>query len=203
MKWLANIVMGHRAVGLVRRFASHLPSEGRIADVGSGTGHNAEQLRRSTRLTVDEYDVADLHWVGPGPTMLRGTAIPASDQAFESLLLLYVLQYPECVCALLSEARRVTRGTVIVVQSTYSGRLGLFVLRLREVVWGRMAFSIAAWMRLVKSNRCPLAPQHFFTRQELFDEFQQSGFVVRTMETLNWPGLNVSRDLFVLEAAAI
>lgn len=203
MKRLANLLMRHRASRLFGRIASHLPTEGTIADVGSGTGHNAEELRQRTRLIVNEYDVADLHWVGPGPMMLEGTAIPAPDQAFDSLLLLYVLQYPESVPTLLSEARRVTRGRVIVVQSTYSGRRSLFVLRLREFVWGRLAFSLAAWARLVRPNRCPLVPHHFFTRQELFSAFQSSGFDVRATETLNWPGLNVSRDLFVLEASPI
>ena len=199
MKRLANLLMQQRSVHLFRRIAPHLPVEGTIADIGSGTGHNAEQLRQATHLTVNEFDVADLHWVGPGPIMLEGTAIPAQDQAFATLLLLYVLQYPDSVPTLLREARRVTRGTVIVVQSTYSGRFGLLVLRLREFVWGRLAFSLAAWARLVRSKRCPLVPHHFFTRQELVNAFQSSGFNVRALETLNWPGLNVSRDLFVLE----
>ena len=41
MKWLADWVMTHRATALVARIGSHLPAAGLVADIGSGTGHNA------------------------------------------------------------------------------------------------------------------------------------------------------------------
>jgi hypothetical protein len=129
--------MEQRARALFLRVSPHLPVTGTIADIGAGTGHNAEQIRHRTGLIVNEYDVADLHWVGPGPTLMSDDAVPADDQCFASLLLLFVLQYPESVSRILLEARRVTQGSVIVLQSTYTGTHGLFVLRLREFFWGK------------------------------------------------------------------
>ncbi|WP_010586841.1 hypothetical protein [Schlesneria paludicola] len=200
MRWIADVVMKHRARALYRRISPHLPMVGIIADLGSGTGHNAELIRQRTALRVTEYDVADLHWVGPGPTLLANNSVPTHDHHFASLLLLYVLQYPESVAPLLSEAQRITEGPVIVVQSTYTGRLGRFVLRCREFCWGRAAFHIAAFLRIVECHDCPLVPCRYWTREELLDEFRRSGFVVRALIPSNWPGLSVSRDLFVLEA---
>jgi hypothetical protein len=200
VKWVADVIMQKRARALYRRVSRHLPLSGTIADIGSGTGHNADQIRRRTSLIVKEYDVADLHWIGPGPALMSAESVPATNRSFDALLLLFVLQYPEFVSRILSEARRVTVGPVIVLQSTYSGRWGRLVLWFREFFWGRMAFRLANFAGLVPSDQCPLHPRHVFTRQELLEQFHRTGFNVRTMDPSNWPGLNVSRDLFVLEA---
>ncbi len=200
MKRLANLIMAQRARKLFRRIEPHLPDSGTIADFGSGTGHNADQIRRRTRLQVNEYDIADLHWVGPGPVILRNSAIPVEDNYFAAMLVLFVLQYPESVSQVLLEARRVTRGPVIVVQSTCGGALGLMALGVREFFWGKLAFRLAVWTRLIPKSDCPFVPRRRFSRRELLDEFQRSGFVLRTSDQTNWPGLNLSRDLFVLES---
>jgi hypothetical protein len=202
VKWAANIVMEQRARALFRRVSPHLPVTGTIADIGAGTGHNAEQIRRRTDLIVNEYDVADLHWVGPGPALMSDDAVPADDQSFALLLLLFVLQYLESVSRILLEARRVTQGSVIVIQSTYTGIHGLFALRLREFFWGKLAFHLAVLMKLISCNDFPLHPHHFFNRRELLEEFRRSGFAVRAIHRSRWPGLIVSRDLFVLDAVA-
>ena len=200
MRWLADIVMRRRARDLFARLAPHLPNRGTIADVGSGTGHNAEHIREHTALAVCEYDVADLHWVGAGPTLISEHAIPTHDRRFASLLLLFVLQYVDSVPSLLLETSRVAEGPVIVLQSTYSGAWGRCVLRLREFCWGRGAYAFAALLGLVSRVDCPLEPRRYFTRAELVEEFRLAGFAVRTVLPANWPGLHVSRDLFVLEA---
>ena len=208
MNWLANAIMERRAKDLYHRVKPWLPVSGTIADLGSGTGHNAEQIRRRTGCTVQEYDVVDLHWVGPGPVLIDRNVIPAADHTFASLLLLFVLQYPESVCQVLNEVRRVTRGRVIVVQSTYTGVWGRLVLKVREFAWGRLAFHLAVLFGLVHASRCSLVhasrcsvvPQRHFTTAELIDVFHQSKFIVREIHRSRWRGFCVSRDLFVLEA---
>lgn len=200
MKWIADRIMNNRAAVLVDRISGDLPSDGTIADIGSGTGHNAEKIRLSTCLSVEEFDVSDLHWRGPGPKIIVDETIPADDRRFDAVLLLFVLHYPDSPQTLLREARRISRNRVIVVQSTYSGWLGLSVLRLRELFWGRIAYYLAAMVRLVSGGTCPLSPKRYFTRPELVECFQQAGFVVRTVRPSTWPGLRVSRDLFLLES---
>ena len=200
MKWLANRIMAHRATALFDRVGPHLPSAGTIADLGSGTGHNAEEIRRCTTLSVSEFDVADLHWVGPGPTVFEEPRIPADDGAFDGLLLLFVLQYVDSPHALFSEVRRVSRGPVIVVQSVYRGWWGRTVLGLREFVWGRLALRVAVGLGVLSSVECPLSPRRYFTRTELHRLFDAARLVVVKCEPAEWLGWGVSRDLFVLEA---
>jgi SAM-dependent methyltransferase len=201
MKWLADYVMAHRADSLLARIRPHLPAAGTIADIGSGTGHNAEEIRRRTSLTVLEFDVADLHWVGPGPVIVEGNRIPVNDCAFEGLLMLFILQYLDSPQELLLEACRVARGPVIVLQSTYHGRWGRMVLSMREFVWGRLALRVAAAWRIVRPVECPLLPRRYFTRSELQRLFEEAGLVIMKTEPAKWPGLSVSRDLFLLEAS--
>lgn len=200
MKWLADWVMTHRATALVARIGSHLPAAGLVADIGSGTGHNADEIRRRTLLSVSEFDVADMHWVGPGPVIFAAGRIPVDDREFDGLLLLFVLQYPESPLELLIEARRVSRGRVIVLQSTYRGWWGRTVLTLREFVWGRVALRVATAARVIRPADGSLIPRRYLTRRELLPLFETAGLVVMNAEPAEWPGLCVSRDLYVLES---
>jgi SAM-dependent methyltransferase len=199
MKWLAECVMARRARSLFARLGPHLPASGTIADIGSGTGHNAEEIRRRTALTVREFDVADLHWVGPGPAIVAGNRVPIDDRAFDGLLLLFVLQYPDSPRELLAEACRISRGSVIALQSTYRGEWGRAVLTMREFTWGRLALRVASAFRVVRPVECSLRPRRHFTRAELLQLFDDAGLVVVSFEPAEWPGLRVSRDLYVLE----
>ena len=200
MKWLADCVMVHRACSLFTRVRPHLPAAGTIADIGSGTGHNAEEIRRRTTLSVREFDVADLHWVGPGPVFVEGNRVPVEDLAFDGLLMLFVLQYSDSPKELLAEARRVSRGPGIVLHSSYRGWYGRTVLTVREFVWGRLALRAAAFLRVVRPVECPLLPRRYFTRPELRQLLEETEFVIVKTEPAEWPGLCVSRDLYVLEA---
>ncbi len=202
MKWLADRIMVHRATALFDRVGPHLPGTGTIADLGSGTGHNAEEIRRRTTLSVREFDVADLHWVGPGPVIVEGNRVPVEDGAFEGLLLLFVLQYLDSPHELFSEVRRVSCGPVIVVQSVYRGWWGRTVLGLREFVWGRLALRVAVGLRVLQPVECPLSPRRYFTRPELHRLFDAAGLVVVKCQPAEWIGLGVSRDLYVLECRA-
>ena len=200
MKWLADRIMVHRAAALFDRVGPHLPSLGTIADIGSGTGHNAEEIRRRTTLSVREIDVADLHWVGPGPVIIEGNRVPVEDGAFEGLLMLFVLQYLDSPQELLAEVCRISRGPVIVLQSTYRGKWGRTVLGLREFLWGRLALRVAVGLRVLQPVECPLSPRRYFTRSELHRLFDAAGLVVVKSQPAEWLGLGVSRDLYVLES---
>jgi hypothetical protein len=200
MKLLANRIMVRRAGSLFARVRSHLPSSGTIADIGSGTGHNADEIRRRTTLAVREFDVADLHWVGPGPMIIDRSRVPVDDGAFDGLLMLFVLQYPDSPQELLTEARRVSQGPLIVLQSVYRGWWGRMVLGLREFIWGRLALRVAVCLRVVRPVECPLLPRRCFTLPELHRLFESAGLVVVRSERAHWLGLCVSRDLYVLES---
>ena len=199
MKWLANWVMSRRSKRLIARLCHCLPESGVIVDIGSGTGHNAEAIRLLGKHQTREFDVADLHWVGPGPELISDSQIPVGDQVFDGLILFFVLQYPVSPEELLRECRRVTNGPLLIIQSTYQGRLGRIALVIREFFWGRFALQIATLAGLVRPAEYSLKPRHEFTRFELKDLFARVGLVVVACIPAEWWMLGVSRDLFVLK----
>jgi hypothetical protein len=193
--------MTNRARQLTRRLEPWIRTGSQVADIGSGTGHNAEAWRHHFDASVDEFDVADLHWVGGGPMIFDGRTLVASDRRYSVVTLLFVLQYASDVTGLLQEVRRVSAGRVILIQSTYRGTWGYFWLRVREFVWGPLASGVARFAGIVKGPSCSLKSRTLFTREQLAVLFRQTGLTVIHWEPEHWLGMSISRDLYVLECA--
>ena len=196
--WL-DLAAERRALRLVRRWLPHLPASGPLLDIGAGTGHNALVLQHLSGLQVYQTDVVDMHVVGTGPILFNGRELPFADRTFTAALLAFVLHYPEDPVLLLREARRVTAGPLLVMQSTYRGRIGLAALRIREFLLGRFAFYIACRVRFIQPVQCSLRPQRFFNRAEFYELVRQCGLEVIRLEPERWYGLALSYDLYVLE----
>ncbi len=199
MKACFDRVMDWRASQLTDRLIAWIPHGSRIADVGSGTGHNARSFQRKLGATVDEFDVSDLHWIGPGPILFDGQKLPVADASYDVITLLFVLQYVADAPELLRDVGRVSTSRIIVIQSNYCGDWGRFWLSLRGLVWGRVAYRIASVAGVVKGSACSLKRRTLYTRQELRRLFQAAGLRVVHFEPRDWPGMRISRDLFVLE----
>lgn len=199
MKACFDWLMDWRASQLTGRLMAWVPPGSRIADVGSGTGHNARSFQRGLGATVDEFDVADLHWIGPGPILFDGQKLRVADASYDVITLLFVLQYVADVLELLRDVGRVSAGRIIVIQSTYRGRWGRLWLSLRGLVWGRVAYRLASIAGVVKGPACSLKRRTLYTRQDLMWLFQEAGLRVIHFEPREWPGMQISRDLFVLE----
>ena len=63
LKSLVDAVMERRARQLVDHVGAWLPAEGRVLDLGSGTGHLSARLQRERGLEVVTADVSDIHVV--------------------------------------------------------------------------------------------------------------------------------------------
>lgn len=188
MKWIANRIMTRRRQGFYDRLREHLPFEGTIADIGSGTGHNAESIRRHTNRTVVEFDVANLRWAGPvAQRILQPDGrIPAEDAAFGGPSVLFVLHYPCDPLAVLHEIRRITTDSVLVIQSTYNGALSQLALKFREFFLGRLVLSCPICGPRIERgmSTCP-AP--LLTIEELLTLFASAGFHVCRMQSEESP----------------
>ena len=155
MRGVLEAVLARRAERLVARFRRFLPADGRVLDVGAGTGHNAAAVERTTRLVVVEADVARMRTSG-ALVLFGGGTLPFRDGAFACSLLLYVLHYARDPIRLLAEARRVSAGPVIVLQAIHRGAIGRRVLPMWELMSGRLAFEVARRAGLVPRD-CPLS----------------------------------------------
>ena len=200
MKRFLNHILTHRAEGLAARLAPFIGHGGRWLDIGCGTGHNAAALAARCRCAIDQADVVDLHVVGPPPVLLSGPELPFAPATFDGALLLFVLQYVADPAPLLREARRVVRGRLLVIQSTYQGRAGLATLRGREWLQGRFALRLASRLGLVAAaDESALRPRAYLTRQRLGELFTAAGWRATHCQPAPWPLVGLSRDLYVLE----
>ena len=165
-----------------------LPTEGPVLDLGSGTGHFSARLERELRLEVVTADVSDLHVVGRPPVLIADGVLPFDDETFSAALLFFMLAYPNDPAGVLSEAARVTRGPIIVVQSLHSGRVGYAWLRVREFVWTIVAFHVSKFLGYVPPEaEFTMHTRRFFTTRTLQREVASAGLRIRSRR--EWPVL--------------
>jgi SAM-dependent methyltransferase len=196
-----HAIMARRAQHLAGRLAPFLPHEGKVLDIGCGTGHNAAALELARPgLEVQGLDVVDISALGPGPAIFDGQNLPFPDGAFDACLLLFVLHLPSDPAALLHEARRVT-DRLLVVQSTYRGPLARSALVLRGLIQGRAALGLSRRIGLVKDGPDPLQTKQYWERDRLEELFGRCGWQVAELRPEPWPlapWLELSRDLYLL-----
>ncbi|WP_460723286.1 class I SAM-dependent methyltransferase [Nocardia heshunensis] len=192
-----------RALRIAGRIRRHLPDGGRVLDVGSGTGHNADALRRVAGVEVVETDVVDMHVVGVGPMLCADGVLPFADNAFGAAVVLHVLQFPADPTAVLAEAARVA-PRVLVLQSTTGGALGRAALVVRGFVLGRLAFQASRLVGLIDSGMATgvaLHARRVLTRDDVRTAAQAAGLREIAFEPDRLPLPFGGRDLFVFERA--
>lgn len=199
IKKLMNYILARRAENIYQRIAAYLPTCGKLLDIGCGTGHNASIIRKNTVLEIFETDVENLKTAPPAPVIFDGNYLPFETQSFGCSLLLFVLHYPENPELLLKEAKRVTTGNLIILQSTYSGAIARLILKNRDWIQGIFAFHIAQLVGLIRKCSCPLYPKTFMERNTLERLFHRSGWKIKHFKSCCWPMIHISRDLYVLE----
>jgi len=168
LKSILDVVMERRARQLMEHVGSWLPTEGPVLDLGSGTGHLSARLERELGLEVVTADVSDLHVVGRPPVLVPDGVLPFDEGTFSATLLFFMLAYPHDPAGVLSEAARVTRGPIIVVQSLHSDRVGYAWLRVREFLWTIVAFHVSKALGYVPPDaRFTMSTRRFYTAREL------------------------------------
>lgn len=158
-----------------------LPAGGPVLDLGSGTGHLSARLERELGLDVVPADVSDLHVVGRPPILIADGVLPFETGTFSAALLFFMLAYPADPAAVLSEAARITRGPIIVVQSLHSGRLGYAWLRVREFLWTIVAFHVSKVLGYVPPHaKFTMNTRRFYTAHALRQDVAAAGLQIRS-----------------------
>jgi ubiquinone/menaquinone biosynthesis C-methylase UbiE len=161
-----------------------------VLDVGCGAGYVAWQLVERFGCDVQAVDVGDFRRVPlAGFSLFDGLRLPFPDGRFEVVLLSFVLHHMPDVYKpfLLAEARRVSRGKVLVLEDTPRNPIDrLFSWwhgrRFRRRVGSREAFGFldgAEWTRLF--GRMGFQAQHVpLSRwcRSLLQPFARSFFVL-------------------------
>ena len=181
LKSILDAVMERRARRLIDHVRAWLPGDGRVLDLGSGTGHVSARLERELGLEVVTADVSDIHVVGPAPVLIADGVLPFEEKTFSATLLLFMLAYPNDPAAVLAEAARVTRGPIILVQTLHASRLGYAWFRVREFLWTIVAFHVSKVLGYVPPKaKFTMNTRRFYTADELHRDVTAAGLRIRS-----------------------
>jgi SAM-dependent methyltransferase len=203
LKSILDAVMERRARQLMEQVGAWVPTEGPVLDLGSGTGHLSARLEQELGIEVVTADVSDIHVVGPPPVLIADGVLPFEAGTFSATLLFFMLAYPNDPAGVLSEAARVTRGPIIVVQSLHSGRVGYAWLRIREFVWTYVAFHASKVLGYVPPDaKFTMNTRRFYTAQALQRDVTAAGLQIRSRgERAVLPGRSLVVARWLLEPA--
>jgi len=204
IKSLLDSVMERRSRRLIEQVGEFLPAEGPVLDLGSGTGHVSARLERERGLEVVTADVSDIHVVGPAPVLIGDGVLPFANETFSSALLFFMLAYPHDPGAVLTEAARVTRGPIILIQTVHSNRLGYAWFRLREFVWTFAAFHLSRLVGYVPRDATfRMHTRRFYTAPELRRQIAGAGLRIHAQrERPVLPGRSLFVAGWILEPAS-
>lgn len=202
---VANWIMYGRARKLADRLLPFLPEDGLIADVGSGTGHNSVILRKRSACDIQQFDVADMHWVGERPHRISDeSATPLfAGREVDCVLLIFVLQYPQDPTLLLNRILNEGPKQILVLQSTYRNRWGKCVFRIQEAVFGPLAFYVARFAGLIPNEKCSVKPVRFFRSDRVVDLLNLWGLQVCHQQSNSHWLLGTGSDLLVCRKAIL
>lgn len=95
----------------------HVGAPDRVLDLGAGDGFVGEAVARDLGAEVVLADVVDFNRTDLALVLYDGHRLPFADDSFDVTLLTFVLHHAADPDAVLREARRVTRGRVVVLES--------------------------------------------------------------------------------------
>jgi ubiquinone/menaquinone biosynthesis C-methylase UbiE len=128
--------------------APHVAPGASVLDVGCGEGYVLEELAARGAGEVFGVDVVDIRGVKTRPFRLYdGVELPFIDRRFDVVVLSFVLHHvpDERKRALLREALRVCRGTVVIVEDTPVSLFDRFMNRRHGESYRRQIKSTASF----------------------------------------------------------
>jgi len=126
-----GIGLDKRAEAFVKMFEHDLAPASRVLDIGSGPGVYYEPLtRRGHQVTL--LDMKQYKSCRYPTTLFDGGKYPFEDKTFDVSLLVTVLHHTSDPEATLLEAKRVTSGTVVVIEDVYTGFPGRVLAIVRD-----------------------------------------------------------------------
>lgn len=133
------LIFGRRVQALADALATAVPAgAARVLDLGCGDGQVAVALmRRRQELSVEGVDVFVRPVTHIPVTRYDGVTLPFPDQSFDHVTIVDVLHHTDDPAAVLAEAARVAKVSVIVKDHLREGWLAGPVLRLMDWVGNR------------------------------------------------------------------
>jgi ubiquinone/menaquinone biosynthesis C-methylase UbiE len=133
-----SLVFQRRIRVLVGHLAAEIPRNARVLDVGTGDGSIAASIMRARKdIIIDGLDVMVRPSTKIPVARFDGTHIPAADESYDCVMMVDVLHHTLDPAALVREAARVSRHTVLIKDHLLTGLAAGPTLRLMDWIGNR------------------------------------------------------------------
>lgn len=113
---------------IVNSIPDVLPPNTELLDLGAGDGYVGESLHQMTGADVQLADVVDFNKTDLSLTIYDGQTLPFNNDSFDSTIISYVLHHANDAGSILREAKRVTSGPIVILESIYKGQFQHWLL---------------------------------------------------------------------------
>ena len=140
----SDFILSRRAISKVDRLSPHLPDsdvEIEVLDLGCAEGFLGEEISKRTDARVTLADVTDMNRTNRELVVYDGENLPFDDRKFDIVILYFVLHHAREPQRVLSEAVRVSRDRVLVVESIYDTGLERKLLHIIDRLANRIRSS--------------------------------------------------------------
>jgi SAM-dependent methyltransferase len=161
------LVMQQRASDKWEWIRRYVKNPRQLLDLGAGDGYVAAVVAKDTNAQVMLADVVDYNRTDLPLKLYTGEVLPFDDGVFDTTLLLFVLHHSKNPQSVLREARRVTSGRIVVIESVVESK--------RDRWWLNRVDRLANWVR--SGGKMHEQPLHFDTPQGWRDRFSEAGLV--------------------------
>jgi SAM-dependent methyltransferase len=128
-------VFGRRIEVLVRTLADFIPADARVLDIGCGSGTLAKRIMAlRPDVTIEGIDVLVRPSTEIPVAEFDGDMIPWPDDHFDIALFVDVLHHTEAPARLLAEAKRVSKGGIVIKDHFREGPFADATLRFMDWV---------------------------------------------------------------------
>lgn len=137
MKNFIKKIIQKRTKKIVNLFGEFIKEGEKILDIGAGGGWISEEIKKRKKVEITLLDVKDFNQTCNLKLVLYdGKNIPFPDNSFNVSLLIFTLHHCPNPLRVLSEARRVTKEKIIVIEDVPISLLNKILLYLWDIITG-------------------------------------------------------------------
>jgi len=185
-RYLFRHTLRRRARSMICHIQPELPVGSSLLDVGAGIGDVAQELTRTRAVHCVGLDHKRLLFQPASPrSLVLGDAheMAFQDESFDTVLLVTVLHHCRQPRQVLREARRVTKGRILVVEDVYASRPGRILTIIKDAILNLELFG---------------HPRQFHSPPQWEDLFSQVGLSVESKKEFRFRMLWVCRARHIL-----
>lgn len=177
----------HRSRWTARKLIDFIKPTDHVLDVGAGDCRLSARLQKIVGCQVTAVDVEDFNATDLPLMLFDGERLPFPDDAFDVVLLIFVLHHAEDAAAILKEAARVSRGRIIVLEDVLTSFWDRIIFRLfhRWLAWSeKISYPFREWrpvqwtqlaqsLELRQKSATMVGRQFFFSCRHIVFEWEK------------------------------